>query len=73
MRRALEWWSKELVLGDAQRYRLRALECGQRAGTATDPKNEAKWHELERVWLELAVLVEADQKLGQNQAASKPH
>jgi hypothetical protein len=44
-----------MVLGNAQRYRLRALECGQKAGTARDPKDKANWHELERVWLELAV------------------
>jgi hypothetical protein len=64
---------KELVLGDAQRYRLRALECGQRAGTATDPKNEAKWHELERVWLELAVRVEAEKKVRRQPAPSNSH
>jgi hypothetical protein len=51
-----------MVLGNAQRYRLRALECGQKAGTARDPKDKANWHELERVWLELAVRVEADAK-----------
>ena len=39
-----------MVLGNAQRYRLRALECGQKAGTARDPKDKANWHELERSW-----------------------
>jgi hypothetical protein len=62
-----------MVLGDAQRYRLRAVECRQKAGTARDPKDKANWHELERVWLELAVRVEADQKLGQQSAPSKFH
>ena len=62
-----------MVRGDAQRFRLRALQCRQRAGTAIGPKDEASWHELERVWLELAVRVEAEQKLGRHQAPSKPH
>ena len=62
-----------MVRGDAQRFRLRALQCRQRAGTARDPKDKANWHELERVWLELAVRVDADVKLGQRPAPSKDH
>jgi hypothetical protein len=62
-----------MVRGDAQRFRLRALQCRQRAGTARAPKDKANWHELERVWLELALRVEADQKLGQQSAPSKSH
>jgi hypothetical protein len=37
--------------------RFRALECGEKAGTAPDPKEQANWHELERLWLELALRV----------------
>jgi len=62
-----------MTASDAHRYRLRALECGQRAGTATDPKDKANWHELERVWLDLAVRVEADEKPGRRPATSKAH
>jgi hypothetical protein len=62
-----------MVRGDPRRFRLRALQCRQRAGTAIGPKDKASWHELERVWLELAVRVEADEKLGRHQSPSKPH
>jgi hypothetical protein len=48
---------------EAQKFRLRAIECGLRAGIATEPRDQAKWHELERVWLDLANSVEADNKL----------
>jgi hypothetical protein len=58
---------------DVHRYRLRAVECGQRAVTSPNDNERARWHELERVWLELAVRVEADEKLGLHQAPSKSH
>jgi hypothetical protein len=48
---------------EAQKYRLRALACGQKAGMAREPRDQAKWHELERVWLDLANSVDADNKL----------
>jgi hypothetical protein len=48
--------------GDAQRYRLRALECRQKAEMTNEPKARASWHELERVRLELAVRVDAEDK-----------
>jgi hypothetical protein len=62
-----------MPLSDAHRFRLRALECGQKAGTAIGPKDKANWHELERVWLELAVRVEAEDKSRQWQAPLKSH
>ena len=55
-----------MAIGEPQKGR-------QRAGTAVDPKDKASWHDLERVWLELALRVEADEKLRQHQAQSKAH
>jgi hypothetical protein len=59
--------------GDVQRYRLRALECRQKAGLGNDPKAKASWDELERVWLELAIQVEAEEKPRQRPIPPKSH
>ena len=58
---------------EAQSYRLRALECGLRAGLATEPRDQAQWHELERVWLDLANSVDADNKLLRKLTPTKAH
>lgn len=63
----------EMALSDVQRYRLRALECGQKAGVAKDPRVKADWHELERVWLDLAVRVEAEEKPRQRSVPPRSH
>jgi hypothetical protein len=51
-----------MIQSDVTKYRLRALECGQKAGTARHPKDKANWQELERVWLDLALRIEAEEK-----------
>ena len=57
------------ALRDAQGYRLRAVECRQKPGTARDPKDKTNWQELERVWLELAVRTGPMRSWG----SSQPH
>ena len=61
-----------MTRGDVSKYRLRALECRSKAAIAFDPKDKAAWHELERLWLDLAVRVEAE-KRPRHRASLKPH
>ena len=62
-----------MTRGDVSKYRLRALECRSKAATAFDPKDKAMWHELERVWLDLAVRVDAEERPRGHRASLKPH
>ena len=62
-----------MALGEPRNYCLRALLCRQRAGIARDPKDKATWHELEKVWLDLALRVEADDKVRRTLTPLKPN
>ena len=62
-----------MPLNDVGKYLLRALECRCKAVIARDPKDKASWHELEKVWLHLAVRVEAEKKPRRGPAPLKSH
>jgi hypothetical protein len=62
-----------MPFNDVSKYRLRALECRTKAEIARDLRDKSSWHELERIWLDLAVRVEAEQKPRRGPAPLKSH